>query len=143
MKHTKFEVFQDKAGEYRWYLRAGNGEIIADSAEGYANKTSALHGIELIQELNPKSVTFEDLTAKAAAATAATAEATAVAGMTVEPAPAEAMTPAAPAAEAPMATEVAMEPAKDTRVRSSVIILVVAVVIIIGIIATGFALRLL
>jgi uncharacterized protein YegP (UPF0339 family) len=34
----KFEVFKDQAGEWRWRLRADNGRIVADSAEGYANQ---------------------------------------------------------------------------------------------------------
>ncbi len=61
MKHTKFQVFEDRAGEYRWRLRANNGEIIADSSEGYVNKRDALHGIDLIKEVNPET-SVEDLT---------------------------------------------------------------------------------
>ncbi|MEL7561581.1 HVO_2922 family protein [Dehalogenimonas sp. 4OHTPN] len=46
---TKFELFQDKAGEYRWRLRHQNGNIIADSAEGYTSKSSAINGIESVK----------------------------------------------------------------------------------------------
>ena len=46
---THFEVYQDADGDYRWRLRAGNGEIIADSAEGYRNKADCYHGIDLVQ----------------------------------------------------------------------------------------------
>ena len=44
---SKFEVFTDKAGEYRFRLKALNGEIIATS-EGYRSKQSCLHGIQSV-----------------------------------------------------------------------------------------------
>jgi len=34
----KFTIWQDKAGAWRWTLRARNGLIIADSAQGYASR---------------------------------------------------------------------------------------------------------
>ncbi len=37
----KTVVYQDKAGEWRWKRVAGNGEIIADSAEGYTRMADA------------------------------------------------------------------------------------------------------
>ena len=43
-KHPKFELYQDKSGEYRFRLKASNGEIIGVS-EGYAAKTSCRSGI--------------------------------------------------------------------------------------------------
>ena len=43
--NPKFEVYTDKAGEYRFRLKARNGEIIAAS-EGYKAKASCLNGIE-------------------------------------------------------------------------------------------------
>ncbi|MFT5500439.1 MAG: hypothetical protein ACI88G_000568, partial [Woeseiaceae bacterium] len=33
----KFEVYKDKAGEHRFRLKAGNGEVIL-SSEGYGQK---------------------------------------------------------------------------------------------------------
>ena len=48
-KHPKFEVYLDKAGEYRFRLKATNGEIIAVS-EGYKAKPSALNGIESVRK---------------------------------------------------------------------------------------------
>ena len=45
----KFEVYKDKAGEFRFRLKAGNGEIIA-VGEGYKNKASALSGIESVKK---------------------------------------------------------------------------------------------
>lgn len=36
------EVVQDAAGEWRWHRKSGNGEIVADSGEGYANPQYAI-----------------------------------------------------------------------------------------------------
>lgn len=44
-KHPKFEVYLDKAGEYRFRLKATNGEIIAVS-EGYKALAGCMNGIE-------------------------------------------------------------------------------------------------
>ena len=45
VKHPKFELYEDKAGEFRFRLKARNGEVIAVS-EGYKAKASCLNGIE-------------------------------------------------------------------------------------------------
>lgn len=37
---SKFEVFEDASGEFRWRLKAANGEIVATS-EGYTDRSSA------------------------------------------------------------------------------------------------------
>jgi len=57
-----FELFQDKAGEYRWRLRHQNGNIIADSGEGYTTKASAKNGINSVIENAPEAP-IEDQTA--------------------------------------------------------------------------------
>ena len=44
----KFEVYQDKAGGFRFRLKAGNGEVIA-SSESYKSKASALKGVESVR----------------------------------------------------------------------------------------------
>lgn len=49
VKHPQFEVYQDKAGEYRFRLKARNGEIIGVS-EGYAAKDSCENGIESVRK---------------------------------------------------------------------------------------------
>ena len=51
-KHPKYEVYLDKAGEYRFRLKARNGEIIATS-EGYKKKPSCLNGIDSIKRNAP------------------------------------------------------------------------------------------
>ena len=52
VKHPKFQVYTDKAGEFRFRLRATNGQIIAVS-EGYKKKASCLNGIESIKKNAP------------------------------------------------------------------------------------------
>ena len=49
VKHPKFELYTDKAGEFRFRLKATNGEIIAVS-EGYTAKPGALNGIESVKK---------------------------------------------------------------------------------------------
>ncbi len=46
---AKFEVYQDKAGESRFRLKAGNGEIIL-SSEGYSSKSACLNGVESVKK---------------------------------------------------------------------------------------------
>jgi uncharacterized protein len=48
----KFELYKDKAGEFRFRLKAGNGQVIAVS-EGYSSKASAMNGIESVKENAP------------------------------------------------------------------------------------------
>ncbi len=50
---TKFQIFKDAKGEFRWRLRAGNNEIIATSGEGYKAKADCQHGIELVKRDAP------------------------------------------------------------------------------------------
>ncbi len=45
----KFEVYADKGGEFRFRLKATNGQIIAVS-EGYTSKSSCLNGIESVRK---------------------------------------------------------------------------------------------
>lgn len=54
LKHPKYEVYADKKGEFRFRLKARNGEIIA-SGEGYKTKKSCLNGIASIQKNAPDS----------------------------------------------------------------------------------------
>lgn len=57
IKTGKFEVYKDKAGEYRFRLKAPNGEIIA-VGEGYRSKKSCMNGIQSVKKnvLKPKIV---------------------------------------------------------------------------------------
>ena len=49
LTHPKFEMYQDKAGEFRFRLKATNGQVIAVS-EGYTAKAGCLNGIESVQK---------------------------------------------------------------------------------------------
>ena len=51
-KHPKFEIYADKAGEFRFRLKATNGEIIGVS-EGYKALKSAENGIASVQKNAP------------------------------------------------------------------------------------------
>lgn len=48
----KFELYKDARGEYRFRLKAGNGEVIA-TGEGYTSKAAAINGIESVQRNAP------------------------------------------------------------------------------------------
>lgn len=48
-KHPKFEVYADKAGEFRFRLKAANGQVIAVS-EGYKAMASCMNGIESVKK---------------------------------------------------------------------------------------------
>ncbi|MBR2042364.1 MAG: YegP family protein [Oscillospiraceae bacterium] len=47
--NPKFEIYNDKAGEFRFRLKARNGEIILAS-EGYKTKASCENGIESVRK---------------------------------------------------------------------------------------------
>ena len=50
---AKFEVYQDKKGEYRWRLIASNGQTIADGGEGYTSKAGCKNGIASVKKNAP------------------------------------------------------------------------------------------
>ena len=52
--HPKFELYQDKAGEFRFRLKARNGEIIATS-EGYKTKDACDNGIDSVRRNAPEA----------------------------------------------------------------------------------------
>ena len=48
-KHPKFEIYTDKKGEFRYRLKATNGQIIA-VGESYKSKKSVLNGVESVRK---------------------------------------------------------------------------------------------
>ena len=48
-KHPKFEIYADKAGEFRFRLKATNGQIIAIS-EGYTTMASCVNGVDSVKK---------------------------------------------------------------------------------------------
>lgn len=57
-KNPKFEMYTDKAGEFRFRLKARNGEIIATS-ESYKAKASCENGIESVRKNAPDAAVEE------------------------------------------------------------------------------------
>ncbi|MBE6838860.1 MAG: DUF1508 domain-containing protein [Ruminococcus sp.] len=51
-KNPKFEIYEDKAGEFRFRLKATNGQVIATS-EGYTKKDGCKNGIESVKKNAP------------------------------------------------------------------------------------------
>lgn len=58
-KNPKFEIYTDKAGEFRFRLKAGNGQIIAVS-EGYTTLANCKNGIESVQNNAPDADVVEE-----------------------------------------------------------------------------------
>ncbi len=57
--HPKFEMYEDKAGEFRFRLKARNGEIIATS-EGYKTKANCENGIDSVKKNAPEAEVVEE-----------------------------------------------------------------------------------
>ena len=53
MSQATFEVYEDRSGEWRWRLVHDNGNIIADSGEGYASRQKCEQGLESVRENAP------------------------------------------------------------------------------------------
>jgi hypothetical protein len=54
----KFEVYKDKAGKFRYRLKAGNGQIIL-TGEAYSSKSACIDGIESVKKNSQKDSAFE------------------------------------------------------------------------------------
>lgn len=48
-----FEVYRDEADEWRWRLVHDNGNIIADSGEGYSTRQNAEKGLRSVKHNAP------------------------------------------------------------------------------------------
>jgi len=59
----KFEIYNDKKGEFRFRLKAGNGQAILAS-EGYKTKAACTNGIESVRKNSADDARFERLKAK-------------------------------------------------------------------------------
>ena len=59
-KCPKFEMYIDKTGEYRFRLKATNGQTIATS-EGYSAKAGCLNGIDSVKRNAPDAEIDEQL----------------------------------------------------------------------------------
>ncbi len=45
-----FEIYRDARKEYRWRLKAANGQVIATAGQGYKARADCRHGIEVVQK---------------------------------------------------------------------------------------------
>ena len=54
----KFELYNDKAGKWRFRLKAGNGQVIA-VGEAYESKAAAQSGIESVKKNAPDATVIE------------------------------------------------------------------------------------
>ena len=59
----KFEIKTDKSGQFRFNLKAGNGQVIL-SSEGYTTKAACENGIESVKKNSQDDSKFERKTAK-------------------------------------------------------------------------------
>lgn len=58
-KNPKFEIYADKAGEFRFRLKATNGQIIAVS-EGYTTLANCKNGVESVKTNAPDAEVVEE-----------------------------------------------------------------------------------
>lgn len=56
---SKFEIYQDKRGEWRWRLKAGNGETVAVSEEGFSSKSNVVKTVETVKRCAKEADTVE------------------------------------------------------------------------------------
>lgn len=45
---AKFEIYTDAKGEYRFRLKAGNGEVVA-TGESYKTKSGVINGVDAVK----------------------------------------------------------------------------------------------
>lgn len=55
-----FELYEDAGGQYRFRLKAGNGQTIAAS-EAYTTKAAALNGIESVRSNAPDATLVDQV----------------------------------------------------------------------------------
>lgn len=58
-KNPKFEVYKDKKGEFRFRLKATNGQIIA-VGEGYTTLANCLNGVESVKKNAPDAEIIDE-----------------------------------------------------------------------------------
>jgi hypothetical protein len=65
MSKARFQLYRDSADQWRWRLVHDNGNIIADSGQGYTSKRRAKDGIESVKtnagDADVVEVTVEEL----------------------------------------------------------------------------------
>ena len=59
-RHPKWEIYKDKANEFRFRLIAMNGEIVLAASEGYSTKTAAKKGMESVRKNADSEIIIEE-----------------------------------------------------------------------------------
>jgi uncharacterized protein YegP (UPF0339 family) len=59
MAGATFEIYEDRGGNWRWRLVHDNGNIIADSGEGYASRQKCKQGLESVRTNAPDAEVVE------------------------------------------------------------------------------------
>lgn len=54
----KYEMYRDTRNEWRWRLKAANGNIIATSGEGYVNKADCENAIHLVKSSSSAPIVY-------------------------------------------------------------------------------------
>jgi len=57
--HPKFQIYEDKSGQFRFRLKARNAQVIAIS-EGYTTKAACMGGIQSVRENAGESAVTEE-----------------------------------------------------------------------------------
>ena len=52
---AQFEVYKDNARLYRWRLRSSNNDVIAESCEGYFNRSECENAVSLVRNEAPNA----------------------------------------------------------------------------------------
>ena len=47
----KFEVYQGRAGDFRWRLKSPNGQVIATGGQGYKDKRDCRNAVDSVKRL--------------------------------------------------------------------------------------------
>ena len=56
-----FEIFEDKAGQWRWRLRARNGELVAMSEQGFTTKAGVVRSLEVVRRNTADAEGYEEI----------------------------------------------------------------------------------
>lgn len=57
---SRFQLYKDNAGHWRWRLLAENSKSIAASSEGYVAKADALQGIDIVRRMGGTTEVYQD-----------------------------------------------------------------------------------
>lgn len=55
-----FNLYKDAKAEWRWRFRANNNKIVADSGEGYKNKSDCESAIDILKREAPTAPVKEE-----------------------------------------------------------------------------------